>query len=334
MHFHRFVAKDSADAVEQIRAELGPEAVVAQVRRVAAKGLANLWGGTTLEVLACVPAQQGASDPLAPPLPPTAPALEFQEFPPGGGERHGLALLERLGLTRMNAERVWETSRLLVDGNQPDNLGAEVTLLKRTLSQFWKNPTPQEASQRVPEIFLGPPGAGSTTVLCKLLVQEVLARGRKVSVWRLDGTGPNYSERLALQCEMLGVPMLRDYKQAASEAECEQAYVDMPGVPFRDPDAVQRIGAVLKSHGQSRVHLCLNAAYSTPVLVDQFRAFAALPISDLVFTHLDEERSWGKLWNFVVGTHLPIRWLSAGQNVPGELRVANPALLLETAFRR
>ena len=52
------------------------------------------------------------------------------------------------------------------------------------------------------------------------------------------------------------------------------------------------------------------------------------PVTDLIFTHLDEETRWGKLWNFVLGTDLPIRFLSAGQNVPGHFREATADLLL------
>lgn len=333
MQLHRFIAKDAAHAVRQIRAELGPQAVVAQVRRVAAGGLANLWGGTTLEVLACVPEEDNS------PAPTTSNEQPFAGGPITSGEpssekRNGVALLESMGLIRVHAERVWESSRVLSAGNEPQTLGDEIKLLRGTLSHFWREPNLAHSTEPQAEIFLGPPGAGSTTVLCKLLVQDVLAKGAKACVWRLDGAGPNLSERLMLQCELLGVPVLREWKQGTPPAQSDRAYVDIPGVSFRNATAVERIGTVLKGLGKPRVHLCLNAAYSTPLLIEQFRAFSGLPISDLVFTHLDEERSWGKLWNFVIGTHLPIWLLSAGQNVPGDLHVANPTQLLEAAFSR
>ena len=68
-----------------------------------------------------------------------------------------------------------------------------------------------------------------------------------------------------------------------------------------------------------RIHLVLNAAYEVPLLVAQARAYAALPIEDLILTHLDEEARWGKIWNVVLGTNYPVRFLSAAQNVPGEI---------------
>ena len=63
------------------------------------------------------------------------------------------------------------------------------------------------------------------------------------------------------------------------------------------------------------------------VLQAQWQAFAPLEPEDLIFTHLDEERKRIKLWNFVFGTNCCIRFLSAGQKIPGEFQRAVPELL-------
>ena len=81
-----------------------------------------------------------------------------------------------------------------------------------------------------------------------------------------------------------------------------------------------------------RIHLVLNAAYEVPLLVAQARAYAALPIEDLILTHLDEEARWGKIWNVVLGTNYPVRFLSAAQNVPGEFFPATAERILARQF--
>jgi len=65
-----FVADSAADAVAQIRAKLGPDAVVVNVRQLPADGLAKLWKTPRIEVLAYKPDAQAeasgaAPDPLA-----------------------------------------------------------------------------------------------------------------------------------------------------------------------------------------------------------------------------------------------------------------------------
>jgi flagellar biosynthesis GTPase FlhF len=59
-------------------------------------------------------------------------------------------------------------------------------------------------------------------------------------------------------------------------------------------------------------------------LLAQIRAFSSLPIEDLILTHLDEEPRWGKIWNIVLGTNYPVRYLSAAQNVPGDFYRPRP----------
>jgi flagellar biosynthesis GTPase FlhF len=76
------------------------------------------------------------------------------------------------------------------------------------------------------------------------------------------------------------------------------------------------------------VHLVLNAAYEMPALLAQWRAFEPCGPEDLIFTHLDEETRRVKLWNFVFGTNCSLRFLGAGQKIPGEFRNASPEILL------
>ena len=63
-----FIAESAADAVAQIRAKLGPDAVVVNVRQLPADGLAKLWKNPRIEVLAYKPDAQvaaSAPDPLS-----------------------------------------------------------------------------------------------------------------------------------------------------------------------------------------------------------------------------------------------------------------------------
>src|SRR5262245_39608111 len=67
-----FIADSASDAVAQIRAKLGPDAVVVNVRQLPADGLAKLWKSPRIEVLAYKPdakageaATASGTDPLA-----------------------------------------------------------------------------------------------------------------------------------------------------------------------------------------------------------------------------------------------------------------------------
>ena len=64
-----FVAASAEEAVAQIRARLGPEAVVLNVRPLPAHGLARLWQKPMIEVLAYRPETAAAGQPLPFPRP-------------------------------------------------------------------------------------------------------------------------------------------------------------------------------------------------------------------------------------------------------------------------
>ena len=64
-----FTAASAEEAVAQIRAKLGPEAVVLNVRRLPSNGLARLWQKPMIEVLAYKPEAPA-------PAPDTAPISE------------------------------------------------------------------------------------------------------------------------------------------------------------------------------------------------------------------------------------------------------------------
>jgi flagellar biosynthesis protein FlhF len=147
----------------------------------------------------------------------------------------------------------------------------------------------------------------------------------------LDSGSANTAEALSVYCEILGVPAERIWSGAESPG-ADLNFIDLPGIDWRHSGAIHDLKRTLESFRPCRVHLVLNAAYEVPLLLAQTRAFSALPIDDLILTHLDEEPRWGKVWNVVLGTNYPVRFLSAAQNVPGEFLPATAERILTRQF--
>jgi flagellar biosynthesis protein FlhF len=117
-----------------------------------------------------------------------------------------------------------------------------------------------------------------------------------------------------------------------SSTPAELLLIDLPGVNWNDAEALSQLGQQLKSLPDPRVHLVLNAAYESSLLLAQVRGFSSLPVSDVIFTHLDEELRWGKVWNVILGTNCSVGFLSAGQNIPGTWLKATPDQVLARQF--
>jgi flagellar biosynthesis protein FlhF len=233
-----------------------------------------------------------------------------------------------MGLQPVLVEKVLERARLKHGEEPPAVFADEMALARTALASFWRAPPDIEGPSPPIHAFIGPPGSGKTTVLCKWLAISVLIERCAARVWRLDSRGPNFAGLLDFHAEVLGVRVEREWKGAAGLAGCQRAFIDLPGVDLQDTTAVEQLQAQLVGLEGAQMHLVLNAAYEVPVLLAQARAFDDWPLSDLILTHLDEEKRLGKLWNFLLGTKFTLRFLSGGQNVPGDLSVATPDLLI------
>jgi len=235
--------------------------------------------------------------------------------------------LEEMGLLPVYLQHVLSQLELGRDNDRASSPAEDLRRVQTCLRNWWR---PVPANEPPPSVgahlFVGPCGAGKTVVLSKWLAQAVLLGERSAYIWRLDGQTANTAEALSIYGEVLGVPVARAWTGERQPVDLE--LFDLPGSDWRDASAMAALAGQIKAFGSPRVHLVLNAAYDVRVLFDQVRAFSACPVADLILTHLDEEVRWGKLWNLVAGTHLPIRFLSAGQNVPGHFREATPDLLM------
>ncbi len=337
MKLSTFTAENAHEAVRVVQQNLGPEAVIINVRQLPAQGISRLLNRHGhIEVTACVP------DKAAPQHTVTAGSGDYVPFanendeftPTPRSERRwrSLAWLESLGLLPEFADRIETKLRSVNAGLPPPNPIAEWHLVRDCLATFWRPPLKNAEGTGRPHVFIGPAGAGKTTVICKWLTAAVLKGEQRARAWRLDGETVNTSEFLSLHCELLGVPVERFWN--GTETGEELLFVDLPGVETHDAAGMKVLREQLQSLPAPHVHLVLNAAYDTELLFEQFRAFAAFLPEDLIFTHLDEEHRRVKLWNFVLGTNCTLGWLAGGQKLPGEFKPAETSLLFPHKITR
>lgn len=335
-----FYADNANSALAQIHRELGPEAVVVSVRKLPAAGIARLWQRHgRLEVTAGVPHKE--------PEPKPSPSsrvedTEMRSAPvvnqpmtvrtPPPGRWRSVAWLESKGLSPAFTDQLEQKVFLLHGEIPPPTPEQEWTAVTDLIVCHWQKARQTMTGTGRPHVFIGPAGSGKTTALCKWMTSAVLLNEQTARVWRLDGETANTSELLTLHCETLGVPVKRFWDERAEPADL--LFVDLPGIEMHNPEALSALRDQLALLPDPHIHLVLNAAYETPILLEQYQAFASLQPEDVIFTHLDEERERVKLWNFVLGTNCPISFLTTGQKIPGEFRRAEPSLLFPQKNQR
>lgn len=354
MQVHTFIAESANEAVDRIRAELGPSAVVLSVRKLPRTGLERLLKQDQIEVLAGVEetaAVNNSQKPFRPVLPPPSPAESLAEL------REEMRQLRKqvLGRNKPSADRAeparsterkppgiaqilnqtgilpFCTEQILQELPDIENLtvGEQIAGASEVLRARWRQA--QADNSAAVHVFVGVPGSGKSTVLCKMLAQTSLVEGQPATVYQLDSHVANPSPQPGVYAEIVGAQFERTLPLQFERRE-ESVFVDLPGVPLHNEQALARVRDLIAEFGVPEVHLVLNAAYESSHLLEQVRFFSTLGITDLIVTHLDEELRWGKLWNLVLGTNFSLRSFCEGQNIPGDIQLASCDILLNRQF--
>lgn len=321
---YRFIVSSAQEAVEILRDRLGPRARVLSVRQVQGEGLARFFSAPKLEVVATTDSEPQQPEAETLPEPPPEKTVEQQPIASSQLAR----ILEKGGLTeivqaRLRSEPEWEELSMLP-------LRSALHRITLLLRGYGAAQTRAELGASV--AFVGTAGTGKTTALCKQLATEVFLKQRHAVVLKLDMERANPSDGLAVFCEALGVPLVRSAEAIPAIDADQRLFVDCPGFASTDASETSLLADLLEQLNiESRV-LVLNAAYELSLLKDAIAAAAPLKISHLAFTHADELKHWGKLWEFLFDQHRPAIFISTGPNIAGDIVTETFEALVEHSF--
>jgi flagellar biosynthesis protein FlhF len=166
--------------------------------------------------------------------------------------------------------------------------------------------------------FLGTPGVGRTTALCKWLGSEIFRRGRIGHVVTAEFETPHATGVLPVFCEALGVPVARHPASTEPAQAGAFVYLDLPGISLRSPSANRQMADFLEQEEIRERVLVLNAAYDHAALRAAYAVGRELGATHLVFTHLDEVPQWGRLWDYLLDGALEPLFLATGPSLTGD----------------
>ncbi len=334
---YKFTVKSIEQAVALIREKLGPTARVLSVRSIESTGLKKLFSAPKLEVIAQIdaPAAESlAASHTSLTAVSSEPAMPDAMTPAKPGVKNrltqlpatlGLAgLLRRSGitetaLTRLQAGANWEELNTL----PLHRALAETSRLLRTQAEA--RPTRPPLSRAA---FLGAPGVGRTTALCKWLAQEVVRRARLGHVVSVEFDRPNPLGPLPVFTEAMGIPLAHFPCETGAAVPNGFVYFDLPGMSPRRPADNAKMAAFLDRERITERVLVLNAAYDRAALHDAYSAGRDLGATHLVFTHLDEVAQWGKLWDYLFDESIEPLFLATGPSLTGDCEEDVPGAIV------
>lgn len=185
--------------------------------------------------------------------------------------------------------------------------------------------------------LVGPTGVGKTTTIAKIAARCALKHGAKnVALITTDCYRIGGQEQLRTYARIMGVPV----RVARTQQELGDALndlldrrfilIDTAGMNHRDMQLTEKF-ALLKQQPRVKTYLTLSSATQASGLDDIIKAYSHLDLSGCILTKTDEASSLGGAISALIRHHLPLAYICNGQQVPEDLSMARPNVLVNQA---
>jgi flagellar biosynthesis protein FlhF len=188
-------------------------------------------------------------------------------------------------------------------------------------------------------MFVGPTGVGKTTTIAKLAARYAykLSSRHKVGIITLDTYRIGAVEQLMTYAKMMKLPIETvvdpsDFEEALNILRHnDYILIDTVGSSQYDKEKIEKLNSFLKvdSFAEINVNLVLSAVTKYEDLVDIYKNFSILPIDTLIFTKLDETKTYGNIFSLLLESKKPVSYFSIGQEVPDDLIIADADYILK-----
>lgn len=368
MKIKKYIATTMAEALKQIKEELGSDAVILNSKKVKVGGVFGLFKQTKLEVIAALD-----EHPISPrkennvEMRKETPAVETAARNGHLEVLQEIKELRQLVSTQSRYVPNYFTapfdnvlSYLLEEEVDPAVAEEIVTKLESQAEQLHvtdadmsshifdsiqkelesKIKTSTSFDKQVIQ-FVGPTGVGKTTTIAKVAAKTMLEQHKEVAFITTDTYRIAAIEQLKTYAKILDIPIevaytKEDYELALEKlARYDHIFVDTAGRNYRETSYIKDINNLITF--QSSLHetyLVLSLAAKTKDNIDIYRVFYEEGIEQVIFTKLDETTTYGTIMNICLGEEGTLACISNGQNVPEDIIQPNAEYVTKLLMRR
>lgn len=366
MKIKKITAPTMPLAMERVKKELGPDAIIFHTKKVTKATFFNLFKKENVEVFAAndpFPFADQRDQPLKgsavypskpsetkePPravLPQKQPPVDFDELDylkPASPIEKIQNLLKEQGV---HAQYIDEWTRLLVKKWYQSGETMDFLELKNIITQHIQSQVTSVSSSQMllPEekiiTVVGPTGVGKTTTLAKLAAKAVLEENQKVAFITIDTYRIAAIEQLKTYAGILNVPVEVVYtpeefeKALITLKDMDRIFIDTAGRNYRDHRYVDELMTLLPFDEKMAVYLVMSATSKDEDMHSMMKQFDKVKINGLILTKVDETTTIGSLLNLLLKhPNQTVSYFTTGQDVPDDLEKASIKKLTDQLFR-
>lgn len=349
MKLKTYRASTLDEALDQVRSELGEEAVIINTKHVTVPTWLRFFKKPQIEVIAALAPKQQQKEVVE--------EVPRNEEPvPTRDLRYDKVLVEMRELKQLIYEetKVPKLPKLLaefdadlkqqgVHSEARHHLTAAIqsiqgerrvtasALMKSTALAFDQLSIPEPTISRI-LCFAGPTGVGKTTTIAKWATDEMVNGGKKVGFITTDTFRIGAVEQLRTYASILKAPFevvthLEEMEVALNKlSNCDRIFIDTAGRNFQQQQFVEEVTRI-SGHDECTVQLVMSLSTSYADSARLLQAFEQVGIANLVVTKLDETSQAGTLLNLLHDSPYPIAYVTTGQHVPQDIRRFDSVLL-------
>ncbi|WP_114418744.1 flagellar biosynthesis protein FlhF [Marinospirillum perlucidum] len=183
--------------------------------------------------------------------------------------------------------------------------------------------------------LVGPTGVGKTTTLGKLAARYVLKHGAEgLALVTTDCYRIAAYEQLRTFGRILGVTVRVVDENNSLDLTLKSlrnkslVLIDTAGLNVRDPNLQSQLTLLTSAQARIRRFIVLPAISQSRVLLDTYEAYRDAGLNGCVLTKLDEAVNIGEVLGLVLEKRLPISYVTNGQKIPDDVKLASPSALV------
>ncbi len=330
----KFYGETVEEVIKRVKENLGEDATLLLVQKVRKRGLKGLLGFTEIEVTAAKEVNFEIQEKVSP----TVGNNVVIEFP-------ALYKIKKLlGEEEVDCDIINSIISSYIEstgGNRLKLQDLDLNILRSLVKSLIKTDSSQPKVGKVRAILIGPPGVGKTTTILKLASYYSVEENRDTAIITTDIYRSGAIEQLKIYSKILDIPVevvfnVKEFERIIRRFDSKDVIlIDSAGRSKKDKDYIEVLRKFIYTIPIQglKIYLVISMVDNFKYIKDIFETYKVLYPNSLIISKLDEASSFGNLINIPVLTNLPITYVTTGQDIPGDIKVARSEELVNLILK-
>lgn len=181
-------------------------------------------------------------------------------------------------------------------------------------------------------VFVGPPGGGKTTTLCKIAFMH---KDQKPAIFSTDLYRLGAINQLEKFSEISNSDLYKiyntnDLKEALEKTKKNNLIlVDTPGISLNDKERLKQTKKIIDYLQPDEIHLILPSIMQSVSIVKTINYFNYFQLNRILLTKMDEMISFESILTIIGRANIPFSYFTNGQNIQSDISHSNPESLVD-----